>query len=227
MISLAPALSDGQRVYTIVFSSNAPDPENFDGTIRQSRDSTDGNSEIWIYRLPAVPDVDLTLGADLPFDDLTIGGDFRSGLQTQMRAVAPRAGSANHSAVFCGRQSRTSDLRRRQYHRFYLYSQSCSRCRQHRWQSRTVLLQRWQRQRLPGHEHAGCQPGIGLVFQSNPISVCGWISSVFYLQREPGHSNNADGNAEIFLANFGGGGLSNIRQVTRHSECVTSQRKRR
>src|ERR1044072_3160277 len=32
MISLAPQLVGGQRVYTIVFSSNAPDPKNFDGT---------------------------------------------------------------------------------------------------------------------------------------------------------------------------------------------------
>src|SRR5689334_21199773 len=32
MISLAPVLFEGQRIYTIVFSSNAPNPANFDGT---------------------------------------------------------------------------------------------------------------------------------------------------------------------------------------------------
>ena len=63
MISLAPILSAGQRVYTIVFSSNAPTPGNFDGT--EGTLAQDGNSEIWIYRLPAVGDVNLSLGADL------------------------------------------------------------------------------------------------------------------------------------------------------------------
>jgi hypothetical protein len=64
MISMAPALSGGLRVYTIVFSSNAPDPANFDGT--EGTLAADGNSELWIYKLPAVADVDLTLGAELP-----------------------------------------------------------------------------------------------------------------------------------------------------------------
>ena len=32
MISLQPALSGGERTYTIVFGSNAPNPGNFDGT---------------------------------------------------------------------------------------------------------------------------------------------------------------------------------------------------
>src|SRR4029079_14485388 len=71
MISLSPVLSGGQRVYTIVFSSNAPNPGNFDGT--EGNLANDGNSEIWIYRLTAVTDVDLTLGTDLPEITLSAG----------------------------------------------------------------------------------------------------------------------------------------------------------
>ena len=33
--------------------------------------AADANSEIWIYRVPAVADVDLTLGTDLPLLDLS------------------------------------------------------------------------------------------------------------------------------------------------------------
>jgi uncharacterized protein (TIGR03437 family) len=75
VISLEPALIGGQRVYTIVFSSNAPDPANFDGTDSPAL-SADANQEIWIYRLPAIPDVDLTSGVDvMPVQPLT-GGVF-------------------------------------------------------------------------------------------------------------------------------------------------------
>ena len=54
--------------------------------------ATDGNSEIWIYRLPAVTDVDLTLGADLPLQDLSVGGEFQQITDTPASRV-PTAGS--------------------------------------------------------------------------------------------------------------------------------------
>ena len=61
----------GKRVYTIVFSSNAPSLPNFTGgTTVLPPDST--NQELWIYELPAVADVDLTTGAEV-FQDLTLG----------------------------------------------------------------------------------------------------------------------------------------------------------
>ena len=64
MITLEPTLASGMRVYTIVFSSNAPSPGNFNGT--EGTLAADGNSEIWVYQLPAVADVNLSLGTDLP-----------------------------------------------------------------------------------------------------------------------------------------------------------------
>src|SRR6266576_2896569 len=51
MISFAPAIVGGSRVFTIVFSSNAPTPGNFDGTDSDALD-LDANQEIWIYQLP-------------------------------------------------------------------------------------------------------------------------------------------------------------------------------
>src|SRR5205814_1891806 len=56
--------------------------------------------------------------------------------------------------------------------------------------------------------------GVGLIFQSNPsLSADGSVVSFFSSANLA--NNNADGNAEIFVANFGGGALSNVRQVTR------------
>jgi len=73
MISYEPALVSGQRVYTIVFTSNSPNPANFDGTDSAALDA-DGNQEIWIYQLPAVADqIDLSNGDELPLTDLTTG----------------------------------------------------------------------------------------------------------------------------------------------------------
>ena len=70
MISLTGTVSGGQRIYTIVFSSNAPSPGNFNGS---GGAATGFNTEIWRYTLPAVTDVDLTLGAEIPFVDLATG----------------------------------------------------------------------------------------------------------------------------------------------------------
>lgn len=65
MISMEPVLDGGVRTYIIVFTSNAPSPANFDGSDSTTL-SGDANSEIWIYKIPAVADVDLTLGTDIP-----------------------------------------------------------------------------------------------------------------------------------------------------------------
>ncbi len=69
MISYEPALVGGVRVYTIVFSSNAPNPANYDGATTSPGDA---NQELWVYQLPAVADVNLTTGDEL-FQDLTLG----------------------------------------------------------------------------------------------------------------------------------------------------------
>ena len=70
MITLVPGINGH---YRIVFSSNAPNPALFNGVDTGGVLAADGNQEIWIYELPVVSDVDLTTGADLPVQDLTLG----------------------------------------------------------------------------------------------------------------------------------------------------------
>jgi len=102
MISLEPTLSTGQRTYTIVFSSNAPNPASFNGVdpgpIAADGNrtlATDANEEIWTYTLPAVTDLDLTTGADVPFQDLSLGTFGRVTATAASRA--PSAGSTTVS----------------------------------------------------------------------------------------------------------------------------------
>ena len=77
VISLEPVLNaSNQRVYTIVFSSNAPNPANFDGVDTGGALAADGNQEIWIYEVPAIPDVDLTSGANVVPSIPLWGGTF-------------------------------------------------------------------------------------------------------------------------------------------------------
>src|ERR1044072_8110819 len=209
MISLAPQLVSGQRVYTIVFSSNAPNPKFFDGT--EGTLAQDGNSEIWIYRFSA-PDVDLTLGADLPRSDLALG-TFTQITNTPPSRV-PSAGSTTRSPFFAddNREATISD-------------------------DGNILAFISTRDLVPTVGNADgnpelffynisgatftqatntkdATPGIGLVFQSNP-SLSSDGSVVAFISPANLATNNADGNAEIFVANFGGGAVSNIRQVTR------------
>jgi WD40 repeat protein len=218
MISLAPTLSGGMRVYTIVFSSNAPTPGNFDGT--EGNLAADGNSEIWIYKLPAVADVDLTTGAELPLQDLTVGGEFKQVTITGASRV-PRAGSTTLAPFFAddNRDAAISD-------------------------DGNVLAFISTRDLVPGVGNTDGNPelffynvqtgaftqathtqdavaGVGLVFQASP-SLSSDGSVVAFLSSANLANNNADGNAEIYVANFSGGAVSNIRQVTRTQNGVAN-----
>jgi uncharacterized protein (TIGR03437 family) len=77
MISFEPVLVGGKRVYTIVFSSNAPDPRLFDGVVTKALtdDANNGwNQEVWTYQLPETDDnFDLSNGDEVPFAPLASG----------------------------------------------------------------------------------------------------------------------------------------------------------
>jgi len=215
MITLAPALSGGLRSYIIVFSSNAPDPKNFNGA--EGTLAGDANSEIWIYRVPAVADVDLTLGADLPLQDLSTGQFFPvtdtpasrlptpGGPGTNGVPIAPFFADDNREPTIndngtiiafistgnpgggTGNADRNPEL--------FFYNIATASFTQ-------------------GTNTQDAAPGIGFTFQSNPnLSADG--SVVAFVSSANLATNNADGNAEIFVANFSGSAVSNVRQVTR------------
>jgi uncharacterized protein (TIGR03437 family) len=108
VISLQPVLDGTVRHYIIVFSSNAPNPSSPTGTDADAW-RADANSEIWIYRVPDVTDVDLTLGTDIPLTPLD-NGTFQFVTETGA-SRGPTAGSSTASPFFAddNREATISD----------------------------------------------------------------------------------------------------------------------
>lgn len=220
MITYAPALSDGSRVFTIVFSSNAPvTPENFDGVDTGGVLAADGNQEIWIYQLPPVTDVSLSSGADLPLQDLTAGTFTRITDTPASRLPTP---GATNIAPFVADDNRSAMIS----------------------DNGTVIGFVSTRNLVPSVGNTDSNPEVFLfnlatssfvqatatqdifdqgklvlsIFNENPSlssdgSVFGFISNANLA------GNNDDGsgrgNGEVYVADFSGTAVSNIRQVTR------------
>ncbi len=212
IISSEPQLVAGKRVYTIVFSSNAPNPAGFDGTDSAALDA-DGNQEIWIYRLPAVADVtDLSSGDDLPLQNLSLGTFQQITNTPASRPII--TGKNPPDAVDDNRESTISD------------------------DGNTVAFISTANL-VPGVGNADRNPelffwtpsgitqatktqdavaGVGRVFQQNPsLSANGSVVAFLSSANLTGNNDdgNGRGNGEVYVATFSGSGLSNIRQVTR------------
>jgi len=204
-------LVGGLRVYSIVFSSNAPNPANFNGS---DTIGTDGNSEIWVFRLPALPDVDLSSGADLPRQDLVAEGTLLPAITNTAASRAPTAGGVGKAPFFADDNREpaisddgnilafisTADLvpsvgNADRNPELFFYNMSAGTYTQ-------------------ATKTQDATPGVGFTFQSNP-SLSSDGSVVAFVSSANLASNNADQNAEIFIANFSGSAVSNIRQVTR------------
>lgn len=215
MISLAPTLVDGKRSYIIVFSSNAPDPGHPTG-IDSTTWQADANSEIWIYRVPPVADVDLTLGTDLPLDPLD-AGTFDPAVTVTTASRAPTPGSTSAAPFFAddNREATISDdgkilafISTRNLTggnadanpELFLYTVESKTTRQ------VTTTQ-------------DATPGIGFIFQTNP-SLSGDGSVVCFMSSANLASSNADNNAEVFVATVGT--TINFTQVTRTTNNVLS-----
>ena len=216
MISMAPALHNGVRSYIIVFSSNAPDPKFFNGADSDALDK-DANSEIWIYRVPDVADVDLTLGADLPFQDLSTGtfDAVIKGGTTASRAPSPGSTTATPFFADDNREPAISD-------------------------DAKVIAFISTRDLVPGVGNGDFNPelfiyridddlltqatktsdptpGIGTIFQTNP-SLSSDGSRVAFMSSAnlttTNSATNTDNNAEIYLGTITGSTVT-FKQVTR------------
>ncbi|MDQ5844374.1 MAG: hypothetical protein M3539_03680, partial [Acidobacteriota bacterium] len=217
MISFEPVLVGGTRVYTIVFTSNAPHPASFDGTSTAAL-AADANQEIWIYRLPAVTDVNLASGDDL-FQDLTLGSF--SQITNTSASRPPFAGSAEGKpqVAFDNREPTISDngdivafISTRSLvgtgnadgnPELFFATRTAAN-----WSSFTFAQ---------GTTTQDAVQGIGRTFQQNP-SLSSDGSVVAFLSSANLTGSNDDGsgrgNAEVYVANFAGA-LGNVRQVTR------------
>ncbi|MFN2515207.1 MAG: hypothetical protein ABR556_03240 [Pyrinomonadaceae bacterium] len=223
MISLEPPLVAGTRIYTIVFSSNAPNPSTLDPVDAAGSAAVDGNQEIWIYRLPPVSDVNLSSGDDQPFVNLA-GGTFqrititptsrtlRTGINPpdvvddnreaaisddgitlafiSTRDLVPSPGNAdaNPELFFCRSTGGFAPGTN-------TYTQATNT------QNHTVGAKTFSR------------------FQQNPSLSASGGTVAFISTADLAGNNNDDGathgNAEIYVADFTGSGIGNIRQITK------------
>ena len=216
MISLEPALVSGKRIYTIVFSSNAPDPKNFDGT-----DSTaltaNANQEIWLYQLPEIDDLfDLSAGDEIPFAPLA-AGQFRQITDTApsrpLRATvtlpdviddnreAAISDDGNTLAFISTRNLVTSVGNTDANPELFFCRRSGD------FATGTLTF-------AQGTNTQDTVPGISNTLQQSPsLSADG--STVAFLSRANLGTTNDDRNAEIYVAAFTGSALGNIRQITK------------
>jgi hypothetical protein len=212
MISLAPALVNGVRSYIIVFSSNAPDPKLFNGADSTAL-SADANSEIWIYRMPAVADVDLTVGADLPFQDLA-AGMFEPVTINTPASRPPTPGASGVTPFFAddNREATISDDGA--IIAFISTRDLVTSVGNADFNPELFFYTIATKTFTQATKTQDATQGVGLIFSTNPsLSADG--SRVAFMSTANLATNNADNNAEIFTATFTGGTVSPFFQVTR------------
>jgi uncharacterized protein (TIGR03437 family) len=224
MISLEPALVAGLRTYTIVFSSNAPvSPASFDGTNPGGTVATDMNQEIWTYQFTVADTLDLSSGAEVGPIDLTTGTFKR--ITDTPASLPPIAGSANNAPVVAddNRDASISDDGK-------IIAFSSTR-------NLVPSVGNLDTDGVPpgGNPEIFLYNGVSFtqatntkstslknpIFNSNPClssngSVLAFVSNANLT------ANNDDGNADIYMANFSGGTVSNLRQVTKTKDALDS-----
>ncbi|HEX8072004.1 MAG TPA: hypothetical protein VF546_18795 [Pyrinomonadaceae bacterium] len=218
----------------IVFSSNAPTPGSFDGTVAANKSllQADGNQEVFLYRLPDVPAADLTSGMDTGYTNLA-AGTFTRVTDTPASAV-PRAGTAI-AGPFVADDNRFPTINDTGSRIAFVSTRDLTPC------SATNNPTRCNPDANP--EIFAWRPGGGytqitvtsgtFVFNDTPSisggttdgvagesndSTVAFFSNAATMPDAAGTNaaaNNSDGNGEVFVATYNGTALTALRQVTR------------
>lgn len=216
VITLEPALVAGKRIYTIVFSSNAPDPRNFDGTDSDAL-TANANQEIWIYQLPEIDDTfDLTSGDEIPTQPLASGTFRQITNTTPSRGLIatvslPDVIDDNREATISDDGNTIAFISNRNLVTAVGNADANSElffCRTSGGFATGTLAF------TQATNTQDTTAGISDTLQQGPsLSANG--STVAFLSRANLAGANDDKNAEIFVADFTGSELTNIRQITK------------
>ena len=236
MISFAPTPivggpNAGKLIYTIVFSSNAVNPT--DPNTNPS--STDANQEIWILELaPAanLTDAQLSTGAEFS-EDLLTGSTFRQ-LTNTTASRAPTAGTST-LAPFVADDNREAFISDNGNIIAFVSTRSFTGAGAGNADANPELMMAsrtgaaWSTFTLvqatnTQDETVGAR--IFSRFQQNPSLSASGTTVAFLSTANLVGANNDDGaghgNGEVYLADFNGSAVSNIRQVTRTKTDATS-----
>ncbi|HYP53056.1 MAG TPA: hypothetical protein VEQ42_05920, partial [Pyrinomonadaceae bacterium] len=234
-----PMLSRDGRF--VVFSSNGFDPADaasspflFDGNAAgvAERLRADGNQELFIYRIPDVAAVDLTVGETVAYAELRQNAFTR--VTNTAASRLPRAGVGTNVSPFVADDNRSAQINDDG--------------------SRVVFVSTRNLAPSGARNNADGSPEVfayingtlvqltditAAAFTANPLafvdnpnisgatsgdSVVAFVSNATDLRAGDGAANvaaaNADGNAEIYVATFNGASLAGVRQATRTRRSV-------
>ncbi len=224
----------------IVFSSNAPTPGGFDGTVAANKTAlqADGNQEIFIYQLPDVPAADLTSGID-PGEINLAAGTFTRVTDTPASSL-PRPGNAN-AGPFVADDNRHATINDLGTRIAFVSTRDLTPCNASNTRCNADAnpeIFAWRRG--GGFTQITVTSGT-FIFNDTP-SISGGTNDTVVGERTDStiafYSNaktmpdaaganvaadNADGNAEIFAATYNGATLTALREVTRTKFSTTVQ----
>jgi uncharacterized protein (TIGR03437 family) len=219
-----PILSNNGR--WIIFSSNASTPANFDGNNATNRAAlaADGNQELFLYFVPAPPAAVLSSGVDVPYFELA-GGELTRLTDTPASRL-PTGGTATR-APFVADDNRDASSNDNSSVISFVSTRNLTGNNADG--NAEIFIYR----RLTASPATGTivqvtnTTGSG-VFNENPnvSGIAGGTTTLAFISTANipagGASNNADGNAEIYLGSFDGTNATVTRQVTRTAISVTN-----
>ncbi|HEV2801021.1 MAG TPA: hypothetical protein VGW12_11020 [Pyrinomonadaceae bacterium] len=216
----------------IVFSSNADTPFNFDGDANRTALQADGNQEIFLYRIPDVMAADLRSGVDAGYINLRQNAFTR--ITNTPASRLPVAGTASSASIVAddNRVAQTNDRGSR-----IVFVSTRDLAAKNADANPEIFA--WTRT-----SNAATVPATGAFTQvtnttgaftfndnpsisgdtltddgaEDPASRIAFISNATVmrdLNDATITTNNADGNAEIFVTSFNGAITSNLTQATR------------
>jgi uncharacterized protein (TIGR03437 family) len=231
VVNLQPVISHDGRF--VAFISNAYSdansslsPKLFDGQANAAALKADGNTELFVYRIPDVTAVDLSSGAEAPVVDLGAGTMFR--VTTTPASATPRAGTSNVTPFFARDNDApavnddASVIAFTSIAKSGIPGESNADGNQEifnaaRTQSGSNQTFAFTQVTATADEPPPSGSLIGtLVYNRNP-SLSGSGGLVAFLSNLDANGEAAadQGNGEIFLANFSGGAVTNVRAITK------------
>jgi uncharacterized protein (TIGR03437 family) len=213
-----PVISNNGR--WIIFSSNAvlttASRGTFDGDANSASLVADGNQEIYVYFIPATTTVTLSNGADAPFVDLTTGEFTQITNTPASRVPTPGTTTSAPFVAFDNRDASTSDNAARIA---FVSTRNLTGANGDA-NPEIFVFNRTNASPLTGTITQLTNTTGQFTFNENPsISGSSTASVIAFISNANisagGSTNNADGNAEIYLGTFDGTTAAVTRQVTR------------
>lgn len=218
VISSQPVVNaQGQLVYVIAFSSNALTPGNFDGDANSAALAADGNTEIWLYQIPAVADVNLSSGDNLTAQDLTLGTFIQ--VTNTPASRLPTPGTTTNSAFEADDNRDVAINDDGTIVAFVSTRDIASGAKNNADANPEIFVFNRNTNTILQVTNTQTTKITVPIFNENPSlsgdgSTLAFISNANIPSVGSSAGSNADNNAEIYIATLNGGAVTAVKQVT-------------